>query len=417
MPEEMGGIAVAESTGAETGAESVETQVQTAEVGAESSNEFDSPQEKEGLTQKTPAAGKKTLNDLAKTHKDALKAIDPSLPGQIKDVIFENQRWKSAFPEGLKEAVATRDAISALGGVQGLQDTQQALQDYGNLESLFENGDPKFMSQLAEAAPEAFSQIMPSGLEKWRAIDPELYSHTMSRALIETLDQAKVSDTIEAIWNNLDPEKQKAERSALAQIWQTLNSMRESAAKAPERTISPEQEALSRREQEIAAREQRAMLAPVANAGKQQIQTIVEREMNSAFQWSATDPDVKDAIQDRVRQEVVRASLKDKNFLAAYDSYKSRGDAQGLQRHITNFQAKVAPGIVQRVARLFNVKPKGAPSVSRKTTAQASTTAERGWEKIQRQPEVRDIDRSKTTPDMVIDGKAILKSGRKVMWS
>jgi hypothetical protein len=31
-------------------------------------------------------------------------------------------------------------------------------------------------------------------------------------------------------------------------------------------------------------------------------------------------------------------------------------------------------------------------------------------------PNIKDVDRSKTTDDMVYEGKAVLKSGKKVVW-
>ena len=72
-----------------------------------------------------------------------------------------------------------------------------------------------------------------------------------------------------------------------------------------------------------------------------------------------------------MRKEVVKASSKDQGFVREFDRLKERGDSEGLSRHVKNFGTGVTPGIVQRVAKLFAVKPKGAGAVV-KTSADYS---------------------------------------------
>lgn len=416
MPEDMAGAGIAEAVDAGTGAETSEIESQgttTESAGQNADNQGQAEQENQEISAKS---GKKSVHDLVKANREKLKAIDPSLPNLLQNALMVNQTLLREFPGGVKEAIAARDALSEIGGVEGIKEREEALGEYQSLEGLFEAGNPEFMTRLADTLPQSFSQMMPGGLEKWREVDPEMYNHVQARVMMNTLDGMKLSDTLEALWSRLDPQKQGEEREALAHLWKTLNGFRQSAEKAPERKKNAQDEALSRREQEIAQREQRAVLAPVAQQGKAQIQSIVDREMTASYQWAQTDSSVKEAVQDRVRQEVMKASVKDKNFCRLYDQYKARGDAQGLGRHIKQFQDKVTPAIAQRVAKLFAVKPKGAVKQVAAQTQQAKP-ADRGWERVRMQPTIKEIDRSKTSDDMVMDGKAVLKNGRKVIWA
>ena len=115
------------------------------------------------------------------------------------------------------------------------------------------------MERLAEASPASFSQIMPKGLEVWQAKDPEMYNHVQAKVMVNTLDGAKVSDTLEQIWNAITDEGQKPLKEAVARLWNTINDFRKLGEKAPERKTNPQDEALTRREQEIAQRETRAL--------------------------------------------------------------------------------------------------------------------------------------------------------------
>jgi hypothetical protein len=431
MPEIEGGLAIAEPTGGEASTETVETQIEggadggSGANGAESSSEVDSPQENEELTPKSGAKTKLSLAEVVKTKAEALKAIDPQLPAALRTAAFEQAGLYREFPGGLKEAVGLKQAFAEIGGAEGAKELQEAVADYVSIEQLFEKGDGSFMDRLAEALPASFSQIMPAGLAKWKAVDPEMYEHSQAKVLIQTVDQFRLSETLESLWNKATDEPTK---NALAHIWQQVDAIRQKAAKAPERKVDPQNEALTRREQELAQRETQALLAPIANSGRQQIQTITDREMTQSYQWDKTDPSVKEAVQDRVRAEVVNASKKDKIFLKEFDRLKDRKDAAGLDKHVKNFQDRVTPSIVQRVAKLFAVKPKNAGAISIKKPIVAAAngngkgaTPPANWVRWNEgtPPRANLIDYGKmgrNADDMILAGKYILKDGRHVLW-
>ena len=273
---------------------------------------------------------------------------------------------------------------------------------------------------------------MPAGLAKWKSVDSEGYNHALAQVMTQTLDGAGIQSTLAAIWQNLDGEKQKPLKDAIESMWNALDGFRKVGEKAPERKVDPQNDALTQREQELAQRELKAMLSPIANAGRTQILSITDREMGQSYKWADTDPEVQQAVRDRVRQDVIAASAKDKVFSREFDRLKERGDAAGLERHVKNFQDRVTPAIVQRVAKLFAVKPKGAVAVVKPKVGQAATSGakvDEGWSRISAQPKAGEIDYGKTAAearkvkhsygadDFVMEGKAVLKSGRKVTWA
>ena len=424
MPPEIAEASVMDadvSTGSEENTESTATGVDGGESSAEISNEVDSSQQKEELTQKTSAKGKVDLAIVVKASSEALKAIDPALPQAIQKAAYELGGLYREFPGGLKEAVAAKTALSEIGGPEGIKEATEALSDYTGLESMFEKGDAQFMARLAEAAPESFSKVMPAGLEKWKQVDPEMYNYVQARVLTQTLDSSRVSETLASIWQGLDKEKQPALKDAVAEIWQLLDGFRKAGDKAPERKTNPEAEKLTQREQEVAQREQRAMLTPIANEGKRQIQTILDREMGSSYKWNETEQSVKDAVSERVQKEVIAASKKDRAFTREFDRLVARSDSAGLERHVKSFQDRVTPNIVPRVARLFNVKPKGAgqQTVKKPVTATngANGKVDTGWVRVAQQPPASQMDRSKTSDDMILSNRMITKDGKRLTWA
>ena len=417
MPPEMAG-AVAE---AGTGSESTEPIESAGEVieGSESGAETEGSESAETQRVEKPGVTKTRANleTLSSAKKEALKAIDPSLPGLIRDAVFAQKTLQREFPGGLKEAVALRDTFEAAGGEAGIRETQEAIADYGRLEQWFEAGDKQFVERLAEASPESFSAMMTPGLETWRAKDPEMYTHVMAKVMMNTLGP-QVTQTLRQAYDLIAADKANgAAANAIADLHDKLLGLGQAAGKQPERKVDPNKTALSQREQELSQREMKANLSPVRSEGLRQIESVTDSEMNRSYQWSDTDPDVQEAVRNEVRQRLIKLSKKDVNFTDNYNKLVERQDWAGLKRHVSRFQAKVLPGIVSQAARLFNVKAKGTakPAVKGAATTTAKP-AEQGWVRVSAAPNIKEIDRAKTNEDMIYEGKAVLKSGKKVTW-
>lgn len=388
------------------------------ESGAEDVNQEGSDTEKPVLTEQPAAKAPITLENLAKTHRDALKAIDPALPGKIRDIVFADQALKREFPGGLKEAVQARDALGELGGPEGVKEYRAALTDYVSLETMFEKGDPQFILRLAEEGPQSFAAMMPTGIEQWKKADPEMYTHTMARVMMNTLDAQNVSQNLAAIWKASDKPEVKA---AIEEVWNLLESYRGVASKTPEKKTDPNAERWNRKEQEIAARELKLLMAPVEAAGDQRIASVAQREMSQSYQWDQTDTDVKQAVLDRVRTELGKQLGKNPAYTGPRDRMKAAGNVDGLKKHVQAHFDRAIPQIVQKAAKLFNVKPKNAGNGAAKKPPVAAGTqkaAVQGWTHWNKPtpPSIAELNRQKTTDDMVMDGKFILKDGRQVLW-
>lgn len=420
MPDFDGAAAVAEPIDSVGANETVDTSIgegSGVQDTTDTGDDLGTSAEISELTPNVSQKGKVDLASVVKNSSEALKAINPALPAAIRTAAFELGGLYREFPGGLKEAVAAKTTLSEYGGVEGLKESQEALADYGALESMFEKADPQFMVSLADTLPESFSQVMPEGLAKWKSIDAEGYNHNLAKVMVQTLDGVGVSQSLENIWAGLPDGDAK---NAVAKLWQNIDGFRKLGEKAPERKVDPKNEAFTKREQDLAQREVQMMLKPIASEGRQQIQSITDREMMASYRWAETDPSVKEAVMDRVRSEVVGASKKDKGFLKEFDRLKDRSDSAGLSRHVKNFQDRVTPQIVARVAKLFAVKPKGA-SATIKTpvagTQSAATPIAQGWTRVSAQPSASLVNRSATTDDMILSNRAILKDGKRVQWA
>ena len=83
----------------------------------------------------------------------------------------------------------------------------------------------------------------------------------------------------------------------------------------------------------------------------------------------------------------------------------------------------MTPGVIQRVARLFAVKPKNAGNGAVKKApafagnGNGAAKVDAGWVRVSQMPSPGQVNRSATTDSMILDNKAVLKDGRKVVWA
>ncbi len=422
MPE-IDGAAVAEPEAIAGAGETAETGSEIVETGQEPVDTVDSSTEKQGLTEKTGTKGKLSVKEVAQKSADALKAIDPALPGTLRAMDYELSGYKREFPGGPKEAAALKTSISEFGGLEGIKESVETVAEFGALARAFFDGKPDFVDNLIKESPAAFAQMMPDSIAKWKQIDQAGFEHSIARSIVDTLKPEGISETLAAIHNALDPEKGKEMRAELARLYNVFEGIKAKAEKAPERKVDPKEEQLTQREQSLNQKERDIAMKPVTAAGKAQITEILDREMMQGYQWDKTDGDVKQAVKSWVESEMAKVLGKDKEYLRERDRFRERGDYEGLTRHIKATQERAMPHIIERVARLFAVKPKNAGTPIKKPVVSSNGTSgevDEGWVRISTQPKASEIDYGKmgrNADDMIMDGKAILKSGRKVQWA
>jgi hypothetical protein len=137
---------------------------------------------------KTKAASDKAI-DTATTPTDVRKALktmrdaDPKNAGVVKQLHGAFERWNAAkgiFPKGVAEMQEAKAFIEAVGGAEGYEKMQQALESVSATDELLYAADPKIWDNVIEdlkstGHPEALGKLAPSFLSKLKAHDSAAY--------------------------------------------------------------------------------------------------------------------------------------------------------------------------------------------------------------------------------------------------
>lgn len=412
MPEVMEAPAAVESSVSSGNSDTGESTESTGSE--ETSSAVESGQEAGGETQ--VLAGKFDASSFMKdpAKREALKAIDPALVGKIRDWANGEQALKKEFPGGFKEAVQYRDVVKQNGGVQGIQEQKQYLDNYDSLDTAYTEGKPEFIQRIADGDPEAFEKMVPLAIEHFSKQNPEGYQHIMSKVLVNTLDAAQFPQLLQELYKGATDEA----KPLLEKLWNKIEGYRELSAKIPERKVDPNAEKLTQREQEIEKKQSDFVQKQVNTQSAKYRDLVIARELKPFAKWDEMDDDRKAAIVREVRVRTGALVNGDESFKNQRSRLLASGDAEGVIQLEKDFLDQHLPTIIPKVARFFSYNPgkKVAPSDK---DAKPAVKAPQGFTMVPKMPDASQIKRGfgGTNRDMLMNNQAILNDGRKVQWA
>jgi len=164
------------------------------------------PEEQEAF--KTAAAAKNTPTDATPANvRTALKAMrdaDPKNAGVVKELHGSFERWNAAkqiFPKGVAEMQEAKAFIDSVGGPEGYQKMQDAIEAVTATDELLYAADPKLWDNVIEdlkasGHPEALGALAPSLLQKLKAHDADAFYNTTIPVVAEALKEVKMDSFV-----------------------------------------------------------------------------------------------------------------------------------------------------------------------------------------------------------------------------
>lgn len=360
----------------------------------------------------TKADLRATLRDASK--REALKAIDPALPGLLRDALHGHEQLMREFPGGLNEAIDFRKIVHEMGGREGLEEARQTVDDFSSLDEAYTEGKPEFVDRIAQGDPEAFERMVPLAIQKFGQTSPELYNHVMSRVIINTCDQAGLSNALSELYKGASEEA----KPVIKQIFDWVEDFRTVAAKVPEKKVDEREQQLTQKEQQFAQQQAQALVHSVDSDSIKYRDSIIAREIKPFGDWQTMDPDRRGAVCSWISQRAGKTLNADNRFLDRRMRLVMDGDRNGLAKLEQSKLDELVPKLVPQAAKVFGVtkaaaKP-GQPAAKPGQQQQATKPAPKGVLLVKEAPKV--IDRSKTTPEMIFKNQAYRPDGQLVQW-
>jgi hypothetical protein len=335
---------------------------------------------------------------------------------------MERGEFRKTFPEGPRQAVEQAALLAEIGGKAGVDGLKGEIAEYKELDGLFLAGDRRAVDKLAELAPDGFSKLAPEVMAKWFQTDPDACNRTLCGIIAGTFRDGQFESQLERAALYLDVGK-TAEAVAVLQGLQKWSRGFDTVAKAPVKVKEPAANAQAdKRTQDLDAREAKLFFDDVNGKIYATRLELVNKELatygpkGKDGKLAAIEPAKREIFDAAIEREAGKRIGGDKAFNDELRRLEGKKDAAGIQKLTRAKMAEVMPDVVKVVSRLVLGSPVTKARVAGKadaTVAAGPTLVNKGWVTVAEPPADTQIDRNKTTFEMIFEGKYILKDGRR----
>ncbi len=358
----------------------------------------------------------------AKATIDKIKAENPALGNQLQRALFKNAEIERALPGGLKELNTLRQTVETLGGEHGIQELQTEVNGFRQFDEQFTAGDPKAIEFMTSdpSGQEAFVKLMPSALGKFLELHPSGYSQYMAQVFSGDLSNAGIPLALMRIADFLGDNAQAKEQ------WQKISDYVNRVGQLASQQVDNPKFAKAAPDNRAGELDQRE-----ATLTRNEWKTESSGEQRSVFEseWNrlaagrklsdAQTAAVKELFESRLNKAV---NGKHQETLERYFSAK---DKAGFLRYASSINKTELPKALREAFdAVIPAKPgprpgsAPAPKPTNGKPANGMPIAQ-GFVQVAQRPSTAEIDMRNpfNNPKNFLDGKAILKGGKRVQWA
>jgi hypothetical protein len=359
------------------------------------------------------------------------QAQKAGLGKEAKQLYFAQQRLAKAIPGGINAAIELAQSVEELGGVEGIEQMRDELEIYHADAGDFESNPAKWIEtsfkENSDASLKAFTHALDFVADK----HPEHYDHLMAKVIVNDLANVDVR----AIYQALASQKDNADAQRLAkELAEYYNSRLDTSKKAPENQPDVKTKELTEREKQVERREMNTRFTEVNREALPALRSYVTKALTAEAKAAGIDlqklakeypGEWRDLLND-IHQRIMKAATKDERFLEKYYALVKKGDLKRAAQAINQKHERIIQSsdvIKEAIADRGLFRKKGGAAASGKKGATSGSGAggnsnanqNQGFQQVSARPANSAIDWSKTTTAMQLDGKYILKDGKKVI--
>lgn len=360
----------------------------------------------------------KKLFDLAK---------QAGLEKEAKQLYFAQQRLNKAIPGGINGAIQLMRTVDELGGVEGIEDLRSQLDIYQADALDFENNPSKWIESSFKESADASLKAWAHSLDFVAEHHPEQYDHYMAKVIVNDLANLDVRAIFQKLSAIKDDPEAKQLAAALAAYY---NDRVKTSKNAPEKKADARSKELESKTKELETRE----MGIRQSQARTEIKLTLNNQIGSAIraEAKARGLDMKKLAEEyrgeyidlvsKIHAQLNKRAMKDNLFLRNYHAHLVKGDVAKAvalcnQKH-DSIVREVAREMFEGSGVFRGKKRAGADKGDKGDKGNQNGNAgaqNQGWTQVQKRPENSLIDWRKTTTSLQMDGKYILKDGKKVV--
>lgn len=359
----------------------------------------------------------KRLSEKARARLDQIAKEDPNFVKQVRNAIFEADRFRRFVPGGLREVQELRETVESLGGDDGIKSTRAELAGWQQFDQQFTAGDPRAIDFMVDTpeGKDSFLRLAPVAFGKFAELNPEGYGAYLAKAFVNTMESSRIPVALELLSHFIgdNPNAQKHFKQ-IADFVNWLGEMATKPVNAPKAAPTnpgedPKFKELETRESNLTQSEWRRETAVEQNK-------VYAAELGRSLNGRKVTDTQREDILFRVKTKL-SLRWKEEGEPKAKQYFATR-DKDGFLKFCNAFSRKEIPQLIQEAVDRYvpnKPGPKATPNGATPAPRAAAPKPPQGFTFVQKQPAAGEIDWA--SPYTAIkQGKAMLKSGQRVTW-
>lgn len=368
-------------------------------------------QPKPGEATPTPADPKQLHQDVRK-HIAETRAKNPALADEIKSAYYLKNDLKKEGFSNIAEVRAFKEAYTALGEPEKIQESMGELGWFKEMDSEFTAANPQIWDRISDAAPEQFVKLYPAMAEKVEGMAPDAFASWFSNRAIADFDQFGLRQDISWLLRIAGENAEVKEiADKFTKYFERLGAFASKPFAAPKGTPKPAGE------QPAAENTERIELFRTVNTSA--ARNEYTSELTKQLAGRKLSDVQRNAVAELVASALTRAeSADDKKKI---DRYYAANDRNGYLQYKKGIRDRsLAKAVESALAATIGraAAPKPAAIAPKTANGRPAPQAQQGIKQVTQEPARNTVKwgRGGTSPEDVIKGIYTLTDGSKVQW-
>lgn len=410
--------------------EAEETEIEGGDQSQESSQgESTESTEQQVETQDEPPViekdGKFVLSAKALETLNKLKAENPRQAKDFRAALFDAATLRKEFPDGIREAVALKQELEEIGGMDAVGTMRGELDAWKGLDADWTGRKPQFATEMAESNPEAFAFHAPHVMSKFAEVDNPGFTHEVSKVIAADMATAEIPMALKLMRREIEdpdnPGKVKVGMNGIVEIYNTMSTYLARVTKFATEKPAAKEGAKPAANSDVDTREQALTVREFTNERNAVKESITKTEFAKNLGNRKLASDKISTIQELYESALNRAVQATPKHKETVDRYVAAKDRAGYRKYMDGVIRKAAPTAMNAAFRRAGVGDKPGPKkVEAKPAATGTPAAQTtGFTRVGTKPSNNDVDWGATNRiqgKKPGDGRYILKSGEKQLW-
>jgi len=313
--------------------------------------------------------------------------------------------------------------FEAVGGEEGLVEIQNEVEDYRKEVAQFSNGDPALLTQLREANPEQFANMVTQGLEQIaQHMTADQFDNTILPTMVARLDKAGFYGSVTELLSLIKEGKGQEAFELTTKINNWLNNAKGMVKKQLDLKSqkNPEREALEKDRAALNQEKQEAFEGRVSSDVNRSNNTATAKIVEPFFKDLKLSPEGRREFVNALNSRIFKIMAKDVQFQRAAKSLLAKGDQARSARFVSAKFAELLPDQFRALRNaMYPNYSRGGTAASAAAGKKAAAAGANGKEKgaagagsgvnyTGGKPNRDDVDWKRTSETLWISGRAFL---------